>query len=232
MTSVLSFVVERLTVRFSWFFPLRISNIAYLLFSLHCLSWWWTGKPGVLQSTGSQRVRHNWVTDPMDPNTPGFPVLHHLLEFAQTHVYWVSDAIQPSHPLLSPSPAFSLSQQQGLFQWVGFASGGQRIGASASASVLPMNIQDWFLLEWTCLVSLHSFYWEVWSEFFVCFSVYEELCFFCFLLNFLHIYQYLYFRIFVGILWSFFCVLKSQITFGKLFATSSNVCFCLDVSLS
>ena len=49
-----------------------------------------------------------------------FPVLHHLPEFAETHIYWVSDAIQPSHPLLSPSPsAFNLSQHQGLlFQWV------------------------------------------------------------------------------------------------------------------
>ena len=52
--------------------------------------------------------------------TPGFPVLHHLLQFAQTHVHWVSGAIQPSHPLSSPSPpAFNLYQHQGLFQWVG-----------------------------------------------------------------------------------------------------------------
>ena len=55
----------------------------------------------------------------MDYSPPGFPVLHHLLEFAQTHVHWVSDAIQPSHPLLSPSPAVSLSQNRGLFQGVG-----------------------------------------------------------------------------------------------------------------
>ena len=48
-----------------------------------------------------------------------FPVLHHLMEFAETHVHWVSDAIQPSHPLSSPSlPALNLSQHQGLFQWV------------------------------------------------------------------------------------------------------------------
>ena len=59
------------------------------------------------------------LCDPMDCNTPGFPVLHCLLELAQTHVHWVSDAIPPSHPLLSPSPpAFNLSQHQGLFQWV------------------------------------------------------------------------------------------------------------------
>ena len=56
---------------------------------------------------------------PMDCNTPGFPVHHQLLELAQTHVRQVGDAIQPFHPLLSPSPpAFNLSQAQGLFQWV------------------------------------------------------------------------------------------------------------------
>ena len=51
----------------------------------------------------------------MDCSTPGFPVHHQILEFAQTHVHWVSDAIQPSYPLLSPSlPVFNLSQHQGL----------------------------------------------------------------------------------------------------------------------
>ena len=56
---------------------------------------------------------------PMDCSTPGVPVHHHLPEFAQTYVHWVSDAIQPSHPLLSPSPPdLNLSQHQGLFQWV------------------------------------------------------------------------------------------------------------------
>ena len=53
-----------------------------------------------------------------DCSTPGLPVLHHLPELAQTHVHWVSDASQPSHPLSSPSPAFNLSQHQGLFQGV------------------------------------------------------------------------------------------------------------------
>ena len=57
--------------------------------------------------------------DPMNHSTPGLPVHHQLLEFTQTHVYWVGDAIQPSHPLSSPSPpALNLSQQQGLFKWV------------------------------------------------------------------------------------------------------------------
>ena len=54
-----------------------------------------------------------------DCSTPGSPVLHHFLEFAQTHVHWFCDAIQPSHPLSPPSPpAFNLYQHQGLFQWV------------------------------------------------------------------------------------------------------------------
>ena len=55
---------------------------------------------------------------PMDCSTPGLPVHCHLPEFTQMHVHWVSDAIQPSHPLSSPSPAFNFSQHQGLFRWV------------------------------------------------------------------------------------------------------------------
>ena len=59
------------------------------------------------------------LCDPMDFSTPGLPVHHQLPEFTQTHVHRVSNAIQPSHPLLSPSPpTFNLSQHQGLFQWV------------------------------------------------------------------------------------------------------------------
>ena len=89
----------------------------------------------------------------MNCSMPGFSVFHYLPEFAQTHVHWASDAMQPSHPLSSPSPpAFNLSQHQGLF----FASGGQSIGVSASASILPMNIQDWFPLGWTGCISLQS----------------------------------------------------------------------------
>ena len=82
----------------------------------------------------------------------------HLLELAQTHVHQVGDSIQPSHPLSSPSPAFNLSQHQGLFQWVSSLHqvASQSIRASASASVLPMNIQDWFPLGLTGLISLQS----------------------------------------------------------------------------
>ena len=58
------------------------------------------------------------LCDPMDSSTPGLPVYHELPELIQTHVHWVGDAIQPSHSVLTPSPAFNLSQYQGLFKWV------------------------------------------------------------------------------------------------------------------
>ena len=97
----------------------------------------------IVQSLSSVRL-----CDPMDYSTSGFPVLHDFPEFAQTHVHWVGDAIQPSHPLSFPSPpAFDLSQHPCLFQF--FMSEGQSIGVSASASVLLMNIQDWSPLGWT-----------------------------------------------------------------------------------
>ena len=79
------------------------------------------------------------LCNPMDCSTPGFPVIHHLLELAQTHVHRVGDPIQPSHPLSSPSPpALNISQQQIPVSRL-LRSGGQSIGDSASASVLPMK---------------------------------------------------------------------------------------------
>ena len=136
-----------------------------------------------LLSLGLHRVRHNWsdlaaaacwryrrwslvqfssvtqlcltLCDPMACSTPGFPVHHQLPEPTQTHVCWASDAIQPSHPLSSPSPpTFNLSQHQSFQMSQFFPSGGQNIGASAS--VLPMTIQDWFPLGLTDLISLRS----------------------------------------------------------------------------
>ena len=73
--------------------------------------------PGVQFSSVAQSCLT--LCDSMDCSTPGFPVHHQLPELTKTHVHWVGDAIQPSHPLLSPSPTtFNLSQHQGLFQWV------------------------------------------------------------------------------------------------------------------
>ena len=108
-------------------------------------------------SSSVQSLSCVWLCDPMECSMPGLPVHHQLPEFTQTHVHWVSDAIQPSHPLLSPSPlAFNLSQHQaGSFQMSQlFASDGQSIGVSASTSVLPMNTQDLSPLGWTGWISL------------------------------------------------------------------------------
>ena len=122
-------------------------------------SWWLCASLRRLSS-----VQFSWVAqscptlcDPMNSSTPGLPVHHQLPEFTQTHVHQVSDAIQPSHPLLSfsscsqslpASESFPVSQ---LFAW-----GGQSIGASALASVLPKNTQDWSPLGWTGWTSLQS----------------------------------------------------------------------------
>ena len=98
------------------------------------------------------------LCDPMNRSTPGFPVHHQLLEFTQTHVHRVGDAIQPVSSSVVPfsscpqslteSGSFPMSQ---LFAW-----GGQIIGVSASALVLPMNTQDWSPLGWTGWISLQS----------------------------------------------------------------------------
>ena len=98
------------------------------------------------------------LCDPMDCSMPRLPVHHQILEFTQTHVHWVGDAIQPSHPLSPPSPpAFKSFPASGSFQMSQFiASGGQSIGVSASTSVLPMNTQDWSPLGWTDWISLQS----------------------------------------------------------------------------
>ena len=97
------------------------------------------------------------LCDSMDWSTPGLPVHHQLTEFTQTHVHWVGDAIQLSHPLSSPSYAFNLSQHPGLFQWVSSSHQVTKvIGFSALASVLPMNTQDWSPLGWTGWISLQS----------------------------------------------------------------------------
>ena len=97
------------------------------------------------------------LSDPMNCSTPGLPVHHQLLESTQTHVHWVGDAIQPSHPLSSPSPLAQSFPASGSFQMSQlFASGGQSIRVSASASVLPMNTQDWSPLGWTGWIFLQS----------------------------------------------------------------------------
>ena len=96
------------------------------------------------------------LCDPMDSRMPGFHVHHQLPELTQTHVHWVGDAIQPSHPLSSPSPpAFNHSQHQGLFKWVS--------SSHQMAKVLEFQLQhpsfqwifrtDFLRLDWLDLLA-------------------------------------------------------------------------------
>ena len=96
--------------------------------------------------------------DPMNCSTPGLPVHHQLPEFAETPVHGVGDAIQPSHPLSSPSPpTFNLSQHQSLFKSVNSSHQVAKVlEFQLLPSVLPMNIQDWPPLGWTDWISLLS----------------------------------------------------------------------------
>jgi len=100
-----------------------------------------TGEPGGLLSVGSQRVGQDWSDLAAAAD---FPVLHCLLVLAQTHVHWISDAIQPSHPLPPRSPlALNLSQHQGLLPWVWpfFAY---------SFSLQKLSYQILVLIGWAC----------------------------------------------------------------------------------
>ena len=88
--------------------------------------------------------------DPIDCNTPGFPIHHHLPELAQTHFHWVDDAIQPSHSLSPPSPAFDLSQHQGLLnesvlhiRWPKYQSFSFNISLSSEYTGLISFRMDW-----------------------------------------------------------------------------------------
>ena len=97
------------------------------------------------------------LCDPMDCSTPGLSVHHQLPESTQTHVHWVSDAIQPSHPLLALLlPLQSFPESGSLQMSQSFTLGGQNIGVSASASVFSRNNQEWPPLKWTGWISLQS----------------------------------------------------------------------------
>ena len=103
-----------------------------------------------VQFSSVQSPNRVWFCDPMNCSTPGFPVLHQLLELAQTQVHQVGDDIQSSHPLSSPSPpTFNLSHHQRLFQWVSsqirwLKSWGFGISPSNEYSGLISFTIDWF----------------------------------------------------------------------------------------
>ena len=95
-------------------------------------------------------VTHSRLTlcDPMNCSKPHFSVLHQLLELAQTHVHWVDNAIQPSHPPWSSSPALSLPQHQGLFKWV--------ISSHQVAKLLELQLQHQSFQEYSGLISFKT----------------------------------------------------------------------------
>ena len=94
------------------------------------------------------------LCDPMHCSTPGLPVHHKLLEFIQTHVHWVGDAIQPSHPLSSPSlPALNLCQHQSLFKWVS--------SLHQVAKVLEFQLQHHLSNEYSGLISFRMDWFDL-----------------------------------------------------------------------
>ena len=99
------------------------------------------------------------LCDPMNRSKPGLPVHHHLLEFIQTHVHRVSDAIQPSHPLASPSPPVpNPSQHQSLFQWVNSSHEVARV-LSFSFSIIPSKEYPGlisFRMDWLDLLAVQG----------------------------------------------------------------------------
>ena len=100
------------------------------------------------------------LCDPLDCSTSGLPVHHQLPEFTQTHIHWVGDAIQPSHPLLSPSPpAFNLSQHQSLFQWVSSLHQVGKLMLSFSFNISPSNEYSGlisFRMDWLHLFAVQG----------------------------------------------------------------------------
>ena len=116
-------------------------HLRYNKSQIPILSWFF--QSSVPFSSVAQSRRTVW--DLMDCSMPGFPVHHQLLEHAQTHVLWVSDTIQLSHPLSSPSPAFNLCQHQGLFQWVS--------SSHLVAKVLELRLQHQSF-QWTLRTNL------------------------------------------------------------------------------
>ena len=132
-----------------------------------CQFWFWydcatNAKPKAIYlsvqfSSVAQSCPTLW--DPMDCSTPGFPGHHQLPKLAQTHVHRVSDAIQSSHPLSSPSPpAFNLSQHQGLFQWISSSHRRPKY-QSFSFSISPSNEYSWlisFRMNWLNLLAVQG----------------------------------------------------------------------------
>ena len=138
-----------------------------------------------IQFSSLQLLSHVWLLcNPMDCSTPGLPILHYLPEFAQTQVHWVSDAIQPFHSLLSPSPPpFNLSQQQGLrIRWL--KNWSFSISHSNEYSGLISFRIDWFdllavqatlkSLFQHCNLTALILQYSLWSNSYICTGLVEK----------------------------------------------------------
>ena len=124
-------------------------------FLLSSLSLWTLILPYLAVSSVSQSCLT--FCHPIIRSTPGLPVHHQLLKSTQTHVHWVSDAIQPSHLLSSPfPPVLNLSQHQGLSRWVSSSHEVAKVLEFQLQHQSPMNTQDWSPLGWTGWISLQS----------------------------------------------------------------------------
>ena len=131
------------SLTWAWHFHMmRMSWVRYVGFS----GWAFCSLPPLAPwDLPSVQFSHSVVSDSLRPHGlqhTRLPWYHQLPEFTQTHVCWVGDAIQPSHPLVIPFSSFLQSFP------ASFVTGSQSIGVSVSASVLPMSIQDWFPLGW------------------------------------------------------------------------------------
>ena len=137
--------------------PVKIGTLSEHRHSQSCRSWeaaigWLLGRRHKLGSFSVQfgPVTQSCLTlcNPMDCSMPGLPIIHHLLELAQAHVHQIGDAIQPSHPLSSPSPpAFSLSQHQGLFQWVSSSHQVAKVSFSMLLQILWLFMSHTLVLD-------------------------------------------------------------------------------------
>ena len=133
-------------------FPGASKSIQIATTNLQIVNFKWTSSSSPLLSSVTQSCPTLW--DPMDCSTPGLPVHHQLREFTQTHVHWVGDAVQPSHPLLLPLSIFSsirvFSNESVLhIRWPRYGS--------FCLSISPSNeYSDSFPLEWTSWISLQS----------------------------------------------------------------------------
>ena len=135
----------------------------HLLHLLHCrwfLYHWVTGEAPYIYYLYGCLVAESCSTlcDPMDYSMPGFPVLHHLPKFAQTHVHWIGDTIQPSQPPSSTSPSFSVSQHQGLFQCI---SSSHQVAKSLELQLQHQSFQwifrtDSFRIDWSDLLAVQG----------------------------------------------------------------------------